>query len=112
MTQLLLAVAAVTNITIIPRTVDFGSVPVGTYTSRMVSIINNGQEPIDRLRADISGPFTFQVTNNCYGQLEPGASCYLDVTFRPMSQGFDSAYLEIYLPDGNIRSVTVQGQGR
>ena len=84
--------------TLSPATVDFGSQTVSvTSAPRTETLTNTGSGPLDLGGVTISGPgaASFGQTNNCGTTLAPGASCTLNVTFRPTATGTQTATLGI-----------------
>ncbi len=44
----------------------------------------------------------FTANTNCYGSLRPGESCYTQVGFRPMYEGYFNGQLQFSLSSGQI----------
>lgn len=66
--------------------INFGNVTVNSFSSAVpVTLTNNNTTPLTVLRVVPTGPFT--QTNNCVGTLAPGASCAINITFRPKVAG-------------------------
>jgi hypothetical protein len=64
----------------------FGSVPVGgTSSAQAVTIANTGGAAATITGVTVTGDFT--QTNNCGTSLAAGASCTVNVTFRPTATG-------------------------
>jgi phospholipase C len=66
--------------------INFGNVTVNTASTPVpVTLTNNNATALTVLRVVPTGPFT--QTNNCVGSLAPGASCAVNITFRPKVAG-------------------------
>jgi len=85
-------------ITLVPMSLDFGEVTVGEDSDpQEVSVTNSGDADVTISNISIIGPDAseFSQTNNCPGTLSPGASCMVNVTFSPNSEGAKVAGLLI-----------------
>jgi hypothetical protein len=78
-----------------PESLDFASHPVGTETApKTISVTNTGKSTI--YLADIlTSGIDFNQTNNCIPSLAIGASCAIQVTFKPATTGERTATLQI-----------------
>jgi hypothetical protein len=98
---LLLAAMAHAQLTATPAITDFGSVPMGTPSVRIVTLTNTGNNMIAITDAHISN-FAFSVLLQGYGPglpiilLAPGEVACARVTFVPMLLGPDAGTLHIY----------------
>ncbi|MEK2688374.1 hypothetical protein [Bdellovibrio sp. GT3] len=45
---------------------------------------------------------SFTYNTNCYGKLRPGQSCFTQVGFRPMWEGYHNGQVRFYLSSGTI----------
>jgi len=70
----------------VAESIDFGAVTIGETSSVSVSIGNNGNADLNITGISISGTdgAEFSQTNDC-AIVSPGASCTVDVTFKPES---------------------------
>jgi hypothetical protein len=96
-----------------PESLDFGSHPVGTETApKTISVTNTGKSTI--YIADIlTSGIDFNQTNNCVQSLAIGASCSIQVTFKPATTGERTATLHI--DDSDLVSpqrITLTGIGQ
>jgi hypothetical protein len=67
---------------------------IGTSSSsQIVTLTNNGNESLTSIVISTQPPF-FQ-TNNCDGTLAPGATCNINVSFKPKSEGTVTGTLTI-----------------
>jgi Abnormal spindle-like microcephaly-assoc'd, ASPM-SPD-2-Hydin len=88
-------VAAGKIVTLEPEGLDFGVQPVGEQTSpKTVSVTNTGTSPITISDILTSG-IDFSQTSNCAQSLQSGASCAIQVTFKPAIAGVRTATLQI-----------------
>ncbi len=78
-----------------PESLDFGPHPVGTEAApKTISVTNTGKSTI--FIADIlTSGIDFNQTNNCIPNLAIGASCAIQVTFKPATTGERTATLQI-----------------
>ena len=115
------AVASHTPIKISPgTTLNFGAQPVGTTTSRSVTLTNTGSEPVFVSGMCVSssdGAFEFDFsTDTCVGPelpdgiLAPGASCSYTILFTPTHAGRNAGQSDIEA-DGNVTSLKLFGRG-
>lgn len=81
-----------------PTSLAFGGVPIRTTSApQVVTVMNTGTAPftINSIRLGGNNASQFNQTNNCPGSLAAGASCTINVTFRPSSRGNKSANLSV-----------------
>jgi len=72
-------------ISVAPRTLNFGKVPLGTANAaKMVTIKNSGKNPLVISGIAVTGADAaeFSQTNQC-GAIQPGDSCPVNITFSP-----------------------------
>jgi len=107
------ASAGVPAISVSPASLKFGFVGINLYSSKKVTVTNNGNAPLDIQSVTISGNNAnqFSETHAC-GQLAPGGSCTLMVTFSPTTTGTKSAALQIYSNDPARNPVSVPLSGK
>ncbi len=76
---------------------DFGPVPVGTPYTKQLGIRNSGAEALNPLTIAITGTNAsdFSQTSNCESTLAAGASCNIQLTFKPSVLGTRSATLTL-----------------
>jgi hypothetical protein len=73
-----------------------------------VGLTNGGGGELTLIEISISGPF--QQTNNCAGQLTPGASCAISVTYVPTASGAQNGTLTVQ-DVLRTQTVTLSGTG-
>ncbi len=69
---------------------DFGPVTIGSSTSNQVVISNTSLAPLAMRGATLSGPHLpswSKSSTTCAGELAPGASCEVELTFAPHTAG-------------------------
>lgn len=77
-----------------PSSLSFPTQLIGTTSkSQPVTLTNTGGAALKITKATISGPFTF--STNCTATLNPGASCTLNLSFKPTSIGNANGTLSI-----------------
>ena len=77
---------------------DFGNQPVGTTSQpQRVTVTNVGTAPLLLAGIGITGTNfgDFVETTTCGSKLAPGASCAIDVRFRPKAKGSRQAFLDV-----------------
>ncbi|OQW50477.1 MAG: hypothetical protein A4S09_01400 [Proteobacteria bacterium SG_bin7] len=94
-----LAIAA--YFTLVPATLNFGVVPVGSMAVRTVTVLNNSDETISDIQAG-GLPISFQIMNHCIAALEPGESCTIDIAFRPFADGIERTAMRVTSSSGRM----------
>ena len=88
----------------------FPATPVNAASgAQTVTLTNTGGVPVNISAISVSGPFT--QTSNCVGSLAPGASCTVNVTFRPTAAGSATGTLTIAYAGGGPATVSLSGFG-
>jgi RecA/RadA recombinase len=100
-------------ISVSPRVVRFGDVPVGETRSRTVTIVNEADSALEVTDVSIDRPRTaFAVTDECTAApVQPGDSCRIVVTFAPARAARAGASVVIEGPAGEPEEVPVEGFG-
>jgi len=98
--------------TVTPARIEFGSQPVGIASPpRSVTLSNSGAAPLSITGVFASG-IDFSLDNHCGATLEPGASCALEVSFKPAISGRRLGILVIASSDGaSPHRVVLEGSG-
>jgi centrosomal CEP192-like protein/beta-propeller repeat-containing protein len=89
---------------------DFGSVVVGTTSTKTVTLTNPAQSPLEISSIQAGGDYT--ESNNCGSVVNPGASCIISVSFRPSAVG--TSVGTVTITDGGLGSpqtITLTGTG-
>ena len=102
------------RITVGAEELAFGAVQAGLSAQQSVSITNTGSAALGLNNIAISGndADVFTVNNQCGSSLAPDASCAVDVTFAPSTDGTRSATLTIESTDAETPSIDVALSGR
>ena len=105
----------VPDISVSPTSLNFGQVSIYGSSTKAVTISNVGVGSlvISSFTFEGTGGVAYKQTNNC-GTVEPGASCTVNVTFKPTLRGYyQNAYMVISSndPDENPFKVLCQGKG-
>ena len=104
-----------TQISLIPTSLNFGTVSVGTTSSAMtVTLTNVGSNSATVSSASFTGTNStdFAQTNTCGTSVGAGASCVFSVTFTPGGAGTRTATLNIYDSGGaSPQAVALSGTG-
>lgn len=102
------------DIGVSPASVDFGTVDPGVTATDTVTVTNNGGDPLDITAVSISGANAgdFMQTNDC-AQLAADASCTVELSFTPSTEGARNATLSIDSndPDTPTVDVSLTGEG-
>lgn len=72
----------------------FGSVPANSTSTQVLTLTNNGNEPLTGITAKITG-YGFSMKNKCPSTLKAGESCKAKITFWPSSPGGYSGRLYV-----------------
>lgn len=82
-------------VTLSPTSLTFPTQLISTTSkSQPVTLTNTGLGVLKITKATISGPFTFS-SSNCTSTINPGASCTLNVSFKPTAIGTATGSLSI-----------------
>jgi hypothetical protein len=116
-TKALAGTGVMSSFTVSPTSLDFGSVPINTTTAaRILTISNTGSAvlPISSISLAAWNPYQFGKTHNCPANLVVGASCRINVAFKPTTPiGSKAARVNIAPGAGAaIRSVALAGAAR
>jgi hypothetical protein len=97
------------------NTLAFGNQPVRvTSAAQSVTVSNTGNGPLTINNIGLNGGNSnqFSQSNNCPGTLAVGASCTVNVTFRPTSRGNKSTNLNVNVAaPATSQSVALTGTG-
>ncbi|HEV2177949.1 MAG TPA: choice-of-anchor D domain-containing protein [Terriglobia bacterium] len=103
-----------TAVKLVPTSLSFGRVPVGTTSSpRGVTLRNasvNAALNISAFKFSGFNTGAFAETNTCGTSVPPHGSCTISVTFAPKAKGFENATLNIF-DDGGASPQTVMVTG-
>lgn len=105
------------KISISPLSAHFGAQPVGTKSSKVITLKNAGTATMAISKMVISGTNSadFKFTTTCGASLAVGASCAVTTTFTPGAKGSRTATLAIYDNDGysaSPQTVSLMGTGQ
>lgn len=98
-----------------PRSLFFGVVPIGTTSPQgTVALINSGGAFLQVSSLAVSGGNNgdFNLSQSCPASLGPGASCALNVTFKPTGAGPRKASIAVGSgATGNAPAIILSGVG-
>jgi N-acetylneuraminic acid mutarotase len=97
-----------------PTALSFGTQPLRTTTTRVVTVSNTGAAPMTVNGVSLSGqnPGQFAQTSTCVSPLAAGASCTVNVTFAPRRSGTMTARLNVNVAAPAVsQSVSLTGTG-
>jgi hypothetical protein len=101
------------TLTISPGKLDFGDQPVGTPAAPATVTLTNQAATVLALSAILVSGVDFSQTNTCSSSLPPGASCGVQVTFKPAISGPRLGTLVITASDpASPHRITLTGTGR
>ncbi len=104
-----------TYVRFIPGELHFGTQPVGSRSlPRKITLTNKGDAGLDITTIDITGADAgdFAQTNNCGHHVASGASCFIEVTFKPLAKGKRTADVSVYDDGGGSpQQVGLTGTG-
>ncbi len=90
-----LAGTGVSRVTLSPAALDFGGVVVGSASQKRTASLMNNQKNASLAISTIVASGDFTQTNSCPSQLGPGATCYINVIFKPTAMGARSGAVTI-----------------
>jgi hypothetical protein len=86
------------TVTLVPGTINFGTVTQGTSTPSNVSVSNSGTAPLHVSNISIGGPnandFSFSAPT-CNAAVPVNSTCTITVTFTPLAPGVRSAIVTL-----------------
>jgi hypothetical protein len=92
---------------------DFGTQAVGTTTSAKTATLANTGTSILTITDIVTSGIDFAQTNTCGPNLAPGATCAIQITFKPAITGPRIATLQILDSDpASPQSIVLAGTGR
>ena len=103
--------------TLLPRSIDFGAVPVGTTSApRTVTVTNTGVSVLPSITVSRWGvnKNQFVVSTDCppYVYVQPGGTCTVTVRFKPTQAGAKLGYVKVTAQGGaNAKSSALHGTG-
>jgi Abnormal spindle-like microcephaly-assoc'd, ASPM-SPD-2-Hydin/IPT/TIG domain len=103
--------AGITTHTIDASALDFGSINVGTSTSKTLTIMNTGNVAFQMATAAVDQPMFSVASSTCMTPVAPGNTCQVTVGFSPTQGGTTSATLSITDAWGTIDTVALSGTG-
>jgi hypothetical protein len=107
--------AAVTTASLVPGTLSFQPLAVGTASAaQSIQLTNTGSADLNILGISVTGANQgdFAQTSSCSSPLFVGASCQISVTFTPTGMGARSAAISISdNATGSPQTVTLTGSG-
>jgi hypothetical protein len=104
-----------TFVQLAPPKLKFGTQPVGTRSGRRrITLTNKGDSAVNITGISITGADArdFFETNNCGNSVPSGASCLIQVTFKPLTKGKKTASVEVKDDGGGSpQKVALSGTG-
>ena len=104
---------ALASLAISPASLDFGELAVGSQSQRITVTISNPGTATVALQDVLLSGMDFSETTDCGPSLAPGASCTMQVSFKPAIPGERVGNLAISGTDsGSPHFVAVVGTGK
>jgi HYDIN/CFA65/VesB family protein len=75
------------SVKITPPSLDFGTRPVGSMTAPETATLANTGTTILKITDIVTSGIDFAQTNSCGQSLAPGATCTIQITFKPAITG-------------------------
>ncbi|HWJ07081.1 MAG TPA: FG-GAP-like repeat-containing protein [Steroidobacteraceae bacterium] len=99
--------------TLLPDTQVFGTLPLYTTVSRQFTLANVSGAPVGIAKVKTVGvdAAQFLAASRCGSTLAAGASCLIDVTFKPTRTGSKVARLMVVAGDREVRLAQLAGTG-
>jgi hypothetical protein len=99
--------------TVKPSAQSFGDVLVSSSVTRSFTLTNPGTAalPVVKIRSVGSQAGQFAVAHACGASLQVGASCLVNVTFRPTRTGTSTAKLMVVAGDQFVQLANLSGRG-
>jgi lysophospholipase L1-like esterase len=109
--EVTLVVTGVPALSVQPKSLSFGSVRVGTRSTKLTAMVSNtGTASSPLANVNVSGEF--EQTNDCPAFLGIGAVCHVDLVFAPTAAGLRSGSVDVSgSADQLISPVTLSGVG-
>ena len=99
-------------LTITPARLDFGSLAVGATSPVKTATVSNAGSSEVRIDAILTSGFDFSQTNTCGPSLAAGASCTIQVTFKPATSGPRLGTLNVFdSAQGSPHMIAIAGTG-
>jgi hypothetical protein len=96
-----------------PHKINFGKARPLSSVSHTVTLTNHGSGQIMVGSLTLAGGVFSVPVKVCSGALNPGASCSVPITFRPVSDGAQSGVLQVVdNASGSPQLVTLRGRGK
>lgn len=104
--------ASIAALSFEPAAVVFGAQPLGSQTSRSVTISNGGEARFAASRLTIEGgPNDFSLAAENCGSIAPVDSCTAEVLFAPRAAGEQKGTLTLTSDSGEKREISLTGAG-
>jgi hypothetical protein len=108
-------IASTSSVQVTPAGVQFGNQIVGTVSNGNaggVQLTNTGNAPVKVGSDSITGSFAIQSDSCASATIQPGSSCYANITFNPTAAGAASGTFTIAdNAPGGPHTVTLSGTG-
>ena len=96
-------------VTVSPASIEFGSVVIGTSSSQMFFLQNNGNEDV-MVQGCFGGGGVFQCQLNCFGTLPRGQNCMGTIMFFPQTTNYEFETISIPT-SSDYATISVHGLG-
>ena len=100
------------SLTVSPSKLDFGTTAVSSASEAQTITLNNSGNAAVSLTGILISGIDFSENTSCGQSLEPGASCTVQVVFRPATTGPRLGTLTIDADRGSLRVIPLSGTGK
>jgi hypothetical protein len=106
-------IAAVPPFALTPTNMNCGTRARGSASNRTVTVINTGSKALSLTSVALAAqnPDQFSLTSHCGNTLAVGASCVIQVAFKPTAAGAKTAELRVSATGVPFRAVNLKASG-
>ncbi|MFN8846046.1 MAG: hypothetical protein ACK5V3_02540 [Bdellovibrionales bacterium] len=89
---------------------NFGKIFTGSTQYVRYDVKNKGTAPLKFLKAQIGGSFDFSAYHSCKNGLDPQKSCWFEIRYWPLFEGWDTGRFIISFDQDNNIVVDLNGE--
>lgn len=92
--------------------IDFGTVEIGNYVNRSLSILNSGNISTNGTDITLTGNNAYKnLVTSCGAQINPSSTCFASVDFYPTTVGEVTGSIIVKTAAGENKSIALSGVG-